>query len=89
VTGPRLQQALAAAKSAKYDVGGHTLTRVPSGYPKDHPRADLLRHKTLTVSRELGSPAWLSTRRAKTEVTKLLRAVAPVVDWLETHVGRD
>jgi uncharacterized protein (TIGR02453 family) len=88
VTGPRLEQALAAMTAARYDVGGHRLARVPSGYDKDHPRADLLRHKTLTVSREVGSPPWLSTKRARTELTKLLRATAPVVEWLDTHVGR-
>lgn len=89
LAGPALEQTLAAAVAARYSVGGHVLARVPTGYDKDHPRADLLRHKTLTVSREVGSPAWLSTRRAKTEITKLLRAAGPVVDWLDQHVGLD
>ena len=29
------------------------LTRVPSGFPKDHPEADLLKHKDLTFGRRL------------------------------------
>jgi uncharacterized protein (TIGR02453 family) len=89
VTGPRLERAVAATGKAGYRVGGSTLVRVPSGYDKEHPRADLLRHKTLTVSRDVGCPAWLSTPEAGTELAKLLRAMAPVVDWLDTNVGRD
>jgi uncharacterized protein (TIGR02453 family) len=89
LTGTALERAILATSKARCSVGGHTLVRVPSGYDKDHPRAALLRHKTLTVSRDVGCPPWLSTPRAKTELTKLLRAMSPVVDWLDTHVGRD
>jgi uncharacterized protein (TIGR02453 family) len=89
VAGAALERAIAALAKAKLDVGGHQLTRVPSGYDKDHPRANLLRHKSLTVSRDLGAPAWLATRRAQTEIVKQLRAMSAVVDWLDTHVGRD
>lgn len=88
VAGPALERAIAAVTRKGMTVGGHELTRVPSGYPKDHPRADLLRRKTLTASRNLGAPAWLSTKRAQTEITKAWRAMAPLVAWLDTHVGR-
>ena len=64
-----------------------TFVRVPAGYAKDHPRADLLRYKTLTAHREFGCPAWLSTRRAKTEIAKAWRGLAPLTGWLDTHVG--
>lgn len=70
-------------------IGGHQLTRVPSGFEKDHPRAELLRHKTLTGSRDLGFPDWLHTPRAKGEIVKAWRALRPLVAWLDTHVGRD
>ena len=59
----------------------------PSGYPKDHPREEWLRYKSLTASREIGAPAWLSTRRTRTEVTKAFRAMTPLIDWLDKHVG--
>ncbi len=89
VSGPALQRAVAAVTKARFDVGGQQLTRVPPGYPKDHPRADLLRHKTLTAHRQLGCPAWLSTPKAGSEIGKALRSLAPLVSWLDTHVGRD
>lgn len=88
VAGAALERATAATRKAGLTIGGHQLTRVPPGYPKDHPRADWLRYKTLTVSRELGAPAWLSTKRALTEIGKQLRLMTPLIDWLDTHVGR-
>jgi uncharacterized protein (TIGR02453 family) len=89
VSGSALLRAIAGVEKAKFELGGQLLSRVPSGYPKDHPRADLLKYKSLTAHRELGCPAWLSTAKAKTEIAKALRAVAPLVAWLDTHVGRD
>jgi uncharacterized protein (TIGR02453 family) len=89
VAGPQLERAVAAVRKAKFELGGNQLTRVPSGYPKEHPRAELLRYKSLTAHRELGCPPWLSTKRAQAEIAKAWRALAPLVGWLDTHVGRD
>ena len=89
VAGPALQRAVAAITKKGFEVGGERITRVPAGYPKDHPRADLLRHKSLTASRQLGCPAWLATPKAKTEIARQWRALAPLTAWLDTHVGRD
>ena len=86
--GPQLEKALAAVTKAGFEVGGNRLSRVPTGYDKEHPRGELLKHKSLTGHAELGSPAWLSTKRAVTEVTKRFRALAPLVDWLDDNVGR-
>jgi uncharacterized protein (TIGR02453 family) len=87
VAGAGLERALAAVTRAGFSIGGEQITRVPSGYPKDHPRAHLLRHKSLTAHRELGAPAWLTSPRAATEVAKAFRRTAPLTDWLSTHVG--
>jgi uncharacterized protein (TIGR02453 family) len=87
VAGPELERTIAALRRAKLDMGGEQITRVPSGYPKDHPRAELLRYKSLTAHRELGCPEWLSTRRAQSEIAKVWRKMTPLVTWLDTHVG--
>jgi uncharacterized protein (TIGR02453 family) len=89
VAGPQLERAVAKVRAKGFEIGGHRLTRVPSGYPKDHARGELLRHRTLTASKELGAPAWLATPAARTEIAKELRALRPLLDWLATHVGRD
>jgi uncharacterized protein (TIGR02453 family) len=89
VAGAELDRLIAKLTKSGFTIGGHTLTRVPNGYEKDHPRAELLRHKTLTASRDVGCPGWLATAPAKTEIAKLFRSMAPLVDWLDTHVGRE
>lgn len=89
IAGSQLQKAVASVRRKGYEVGGDQLTRVPSGFDKEHERADLLRHKTLVASRELQAPEWLTTSRARAEITKCWRAMGPVVDWLDTHVGAD
>jgi uncharacterized protein (TIGR02453 family) len=87
VAGAQLVRAITAVQKATFDIHGEQVTRVPNGYPKDHPRADLLRYKTLTAHRDLGAPAWLATTRAKTEIAKAWRSLAPLVDWLNNNVG--
>lgn len=89
VAGPALERAIGTLRKKGFELGGHQLTRVPSGYDRDHPRAELLRYKTLTGHREFGCPPWLATKRAQTEIIKAWRALAPLVGWLDTHVGRD
>ncbi|SOD74149.1 uncharacterized protein (TIGR02453 family) [Jatrophihabitans sp. GAS493] len=87
VAGPQLERVIAGVTRAKFSVNGEQLTRVPAGYPKDHPRVELLRYKTLIAQRMYGAPAWLSTARAKSEVAKGWRSIGPLCEWLDTHVG--
>ncbi|MGI8667744.1 MAG: DUF2461 domain-containing protein [Jatrophihabitans sp.] len=87
LTGQALQAAIGAAGRAKLTVVGQQLTRVPSGFARDHPREELLRHKSLHANRAFGSPDWLKTARAKAEIVKAWRGMQPLIDWLEKHVG--
>jgi uncharacterized protein (TIGR02453 family) len=88
-TGPALVDAVAAARANGVDVtaGGETLRTAPRGVPRDHPRLDLLRWKGCIVSRALGSPRWLGTPAALARVEAVWAAGAPVLRWLEDHVG--
>jgi len=85
--GQALAQSVKLAEKSKLTLSGEQLSRIPSGYPKDHPRQDLLRRKSVFASREFGSPDWLQTSRAKTELVKAWRAMQPLIDWLEKNVG--
>jgi uncharacterized protein (TIGR02453 family) len=89
VAGAELDRAIGAVTKARLELNGPQLTRVPSGYPKDHPRAELLRYKSLTAHREFGAPVWLTSKRAQSEVVKAFRSIAPLIAWLDTHVGGD
>ena len=63
------------------------LTTAPRGYPKDHPRIELLRMKGLVTWKQWPVEPWLATAAAKDRVVDVLRASIPLVRWLEVHVG--
>jgi uncharacterized protein (TIGR02453 family) len=64
-----------------------SLKSAPRGYPKGHPRVDLLRHKGLAAYRSWPVAAWLGTKAARTRVVDFLHAAQPLMDWLDHHVG--
>jgi uncharacterized protein (TIGR02453 family) len=87
-TGRELTEVIAVIEKAGIGVHGHdSLKTVPRGYPKDHPRLDLLRHKGLTTWQEWPPAAWLGTPAAKKRVVDFLRHSRPLRQWLDTHVG--
>ncbi len=85
--GPELERIVADLRTAKYDVGGEALKVVPRGYPRDHPRVTLLRHKGVTVGKSFAPARWLHTKQAKDRVLGVWRAAAPLHAWLDLHVG--
>jgi uncharacterized protein (TIGR02453 family) len=75
-------------RSAGNDLIAHgVLKTAPKGYPRDHPRIDLLRSKGLTVWRQWDPAPWLATPAAKERVADVLRAARPLNEWLQEHVG--
>ncbi|GIF74534.1 DUF2461 domain-containing protein [Asanoa siamensis] len=87
-SGPRLAALVAEAAADGVAIHGHDqLKRVPRGYDKDHPRADLLRHKGVVAWKEWPVAPWLGTAAAKRRVADFLRASAPLNQWLATFVG--
>ena len=87
-SGKRLAGIVAKARAAGLQATGHgELKTAPKGYPKDHPRIDLLRYKGLITWREWPAGAWLGTRRAKDRVVEFLRLSKPLNEWLGTNVG--
>ena len=72
---------------APWTVGGERLQTRPRGFPADHPRLDLLRHRVLTVTRSHGEPEWLDTPEVVDRVRDDWRDVRPLVAWLTEHAG--
>jgi uncharacterized protein (TIGR02453 family) len=86
--GEDLVRIAAALGKAKIDVTGHdTLKTAPKGYPRDHPRIDLLRHKGLIAWKQWPVAAWMGTAKAKQRVVDFFVASRPLILWLDTHVG--
>jgi len=87
-TGPQLAGLVETAVGSGLEVTAHeVLKSCPKGYPRDHPRVELLRLKGLITWRQWPAGAWLGTTRAKQRVVGFLRASAPLSEWLEVHVG--
>jgi uncharacterized protein (DUF2461 family) len=67
--------------------GREQLKTAPKGYPKDHPRVELLRNKGLHSWQEWPFGTWLSTSKVVDRVTESLRATKPLMQWLNKNVG--
>jgi uncharacterized protein (TIGR02453 family) len=86
--GKTLAGIVAKARTAGLEVTGHdVLKTAPKGYPKDHPRIELLRYKGLITWKDWPAAAWLGTARAKDRVVEFLRLSKPLNGWLRAHVG--
>ncbi len=87
-SGGRLEFIVKKTRTKGADVSGSGLKTAPRGFDKAHPRVELLRHKSLTVSREFGRDSdWIFSREALTKVTGVWRETAPINEWLTQHVG--
>jgi uncharacterized protein (TIGR02453 family) len=87
-TGTQLAAVLEELGRGNIAAHGHgSLKTVPRGFPKDHPRVELLRHKGLTTWKEWPPAAWLGTGAAKSRLVTFFRASRPLRDWLDDHVG--
>ncbi len=80
--GTALEKILARLRRAGFDIGGERVKTSPRGYPADHPRIELLRHKSLTAGRMYGFDPMIHTADLLARVRKDWRAVRPLVEWL-------
>lgn len=86
-TGALLVGIIADLEAGGYTLTGEQLKTRPRGYDADHPRIDLLRHKSLYAWRRFDSPAWLATPKTRDVVAAAWRSYAPLLGWLADHVG--
>jgi uncharacterized protein (TIGR02453 family) len=86
-TGTELQRILSRITKTGFELGGNTLKTSPRGYDADHPRIDLLRHKSITLTKPYGfdkvihSPALVDAVRAD------WRTLRPFVEWVSLRLG--
>ena len=87
-TGVSLSKVVDGARAAGLSItAAGTLATAPRGYPRDHPRIELLRMKGLVTWKEWPVEPWLATAEAKDKVAAVLRASVPLVTWLDMYVG--
>jgi uncharacterized protein (TIGR02453 family) len=81
-------EALAAGvASSPLEVFEPELKTAPRGYPRDHPRVALLRHKSLIAGSRMPPGPDLGTRGALDHVAGTWESARPITAWLDEHVG--
>ncbi|MEU8238186.1 DUF2461 domain-containing protein [Actinoplanes missouriensis] len=63
------------------------LIRIPTGYAKDHPRAETLRWKGAVVLKEYELADWMHGPAAADRVREVWSGAAPLTEWINKHVG--
>jgi uncharacterized protein (TIGR02453 family) len=87
--GAELERVLATLAETGWTVGGEKLKTSPRGYDADHPRIELLRHKSLTLGKSYGFEPFIHTPDLLDRVREDWREATPFVDWVCDHAGGD
>jgi uncharacterized protein (TIGR02453 family) len=85
--GALLLQILDNLERGGFTIEGERLKTAPRGYPKDHPRIDLLRHKTLLGMQSYGFEQVIHTPELLDRIRDDWRRLRPLVNWLADHAG--
>ena len=70
-----------------WELGGDTLKTTPRGYDADHPRIDLLRHRSMTLGRSYGFEPVIHGPELLDRIRADWRAGRPFVEWIQEHAG--
>lgn len=85
--GEDLRKRLAELDKAGLTVAGEQLKTRPRGFEVDHPRIELLRHKSLYAWRRWPGDDLLLEPDMVEVVAATWRAITPLAEWLADHVG--
>jgi len=86
-TGGQLVAIVDDLEGAGFRIGGDRLKTRPRGYDTDHPRIELLRHKSLTAEQQWPPEPWVHTPTAFDRVRDAWLAMRPLVEWVSAEVG--
>lgn len=85
--GPDLEARVAALEPAGLTIDGDRLKTRPRGVDPDHPRIELLRHRSLYAWRRWQPDDELHMPGCADRVAEAWRAMRPLEEWLTDHVG--
>ncbi|MDL9938141.1 DUF2461 domain-containing protein [Gordonia sp. ABSL1-1] len=83
--GGELERILNTLAEAGWTIGGDRVKTAPRGWSADHPRIDLLRHKSLTVSKEYGFDPVIHTPELVDRIRADWRETTGLLDWVTRH----
>jgi uncharacterized protein (TIGR02453 family) len=82
-TGPELEAILAKAAGKGLEPYLDPLQRMPRAWPADHPRAGLLKARSLVLNRQHDRAPWLQTAELLDHLVADWKAMIPFNRWLE------
>ncbi|GAA2418224.1 DUF2461 domain-containing protein [Actinomadura vinacea] len=86
-TGKELEAIVDALRAAGLEIAGDRLKTRPRGSRPDHPRLDLLRHRSLYAHEGWPADPWMGTPEAVDRVRASWRRLLPLVQWGNEHLG--
>jgi uncharacterized protein (TIGR02453 family) len=86
-SGQELQKIVEKIGSVGFAVEGESLKTVPRGFDKDHPRAGLLKHKSLMAGMNAGQAGWIARPEAANEVSRHWEELRPLVEWISRYAA--
>lgn len=85
--GPELEKIVRSLERKGFEIGGDRLKTSPRGYDADHPRIELLRHRSLTAGHSLGFEPVIHTPEVLDIVRDDWRTLRPLVEWCARHAS--
>ena len=87
-SGAEVVEHVAALRKRRLEIGAmESLKTAPRGFPRDHPRVELLRMKGLTAGRSFPVAKWMHTAGAAQRIVAVWTECDPMNQWLARHVG--
>lgn len=83
--GTELEKLLADLRTDGWTLGGDKLKTTPRGYDADHPRIELLRHKSMTLAKSYGFEPVIHTAGLVDEIRRDWRATGPFLEWISAN----
>ena len=83
--GSDLEKIVGELTDSGWTLGGDQVKTAPRGYDIDHPRIALLRHKSMTLGKDLGFAPVIHTPELVDEVRTHWREATPFLDWVMAH----
>lgn len=83
--GKQLEKLLTGLQRRGWVLGGDKLKTTPRGYDADHPRIELLRHKSMTLGKSYGFEPIIHSSELIDEIRRDWRATAPFLDWVTAN----
>jgi uncharacterized protein (TIGR02453 family) len=83
--GKELEKLLGKLVAGGWELGGDKLKTSPRGYDADHPRIELLRHKSMTLGKSYGFEPIIHSADLVEQVRRDWRATSPLLDWVNTN----